>query len=61
MNGKLKEMSLSPHGETPARYLLEDIVQIAQFGVVAHRDQAGQPSGLRHAEQLAESIVRKGS
>ena len=25
----------------PAQYLLEDIVQIAQFGVVAHRNQAG--------------------
>jgi hypothetical protein len=26
---------------TPAQYLLEDIMQIAQFGVVAHRIQAG--------------------
>ena len=26
---------------TPAQYLLEDIMQIAQFSVVAHRNQAG--------------------
>jgi hypothetical protein len=26
---------------TLAQYLLEDIMQIAQFGVVAHRNQAG--------------------
>jgi hypothetical protein len=36
--------SVNPKGvsqvATPAQYLLEDIMQIAQFGVVAHRNQA---------------------
>jgi hypothetical protein len=42
---------------TPAQYLLEDIMQIAQFHVVAPPKSGGRPSGLRRAEQLAESIV----
>ena len=38
-------LPLNPKGVSEiaarAQYLLEDIVQIAQFGVVAHRNQAG--------------------
>jgi hypothetical protein len=49
-----------PEIATPAHYVLENIMKITQFSVVAHRNQAG-PSGLPRAEQLAESIVSKGS
>jgi hypothetical protein len=40
-------LPLNPKGvseiATPAQYLLEDVMQIAQFGVVAHGNQAGDP------------------